>query len=292
MKTLILPKPKNTLYRVFALALFFLLLLFFLLSTYQANLFTQKWKGAFDQYITVQIPSFDRQGEAVSEELFKDLVTIVKKTEGISQVDIYSQKEVRHMFESQIIHIQDLENLKLPRLLDVKIEDRDAFNFELFKQDLQAIIGNVEIIADQQLLMPYVKSAQFAETVSLTLSLLILLGLLGYSFLLFKEKLTLFQSYWQYLFHMGCDVRKLYLMLVRSQVILMGIAAFVAMVGFYLFFYWGHSELKLLLPDIFTSEIWSNILFMFFMMVLILLTSHLTLTKLYFKSSLKKWISP
>lgn len=243
--------------------------------------------GAFDSYFTVQIPPYHKDDEKVTDQNLFDVQTILKNTNYITEVEAYSKEEIMKMFE-QTIQTVDLDKYDLPHLFNVKITNRQDFRFDLLKQDLQAIVQNITILSDQELLIPYVKLAEFMVTFSYLFCFILMIWFLSHMIHLAKERSLKHEAYWSSLFQMGMPHKTIYTIYIRPIMRVYFFSTLIAGFGFFLLHsLYGH-HLTLLFPNIMSTELLASLVGTYILSLCISLFVFTLYSYKLFKSHLMK----
>lgn len=105
------------------------------------------WNKSVSGVITVQIPTFDEQGEPREEAVGVDIenaLIILRSAVGIKGAEVLSETQMRALMSPWLGDL-DTNNLPVPKLIDVRLEENVRVDFAKLQEELKAQVPSATI---------------------------------------------------------------------------------------------------------------------------------------------------
>ncbi|MDG1287289.1 MAG: hypothetical protein P8P30_06950 [Rickettsiales bacterium] len=155
-------------YLPYFIALMIFLAAFFLAGGITVGTLLEDKKQDFSEWLTVQIPA------DISDKKYESLERLIKKTGGVSETRLLATEDVAEMISPWFGNDTALvETLNIPKVLEVKLEDRSRFNIDELTKSLKKPFPNVQIDTHEQWLEHYLNFIRILEIGAYLLALLV-----------------------------------------------------------------------------------------------------------------------
>lgn len=99
----------------------------------------QTWNRAVSGSLTIQIPSYDISGVSRKEEMQQDIektMALLNSWQGVTEASVLSDTQMSALMEPWLGVMDKIEEMPLPKLIDVQLQQNFSFDFDGFKQTL------------------------------------------------------------------------------------------------------------------------------------------------------------
>ncbi|WP_455374013.1 cell division protein FtsX [Limibacillus halophilus] len=140
-----------------------------LASALAMNTVVTSWQSAFTGKLTVQIPAAEEGEEAVQRERIAAITDLLKMQEGIDEVELLGEAETRALVEPWLGDVASLEELPLPALIAVTLEEEATPDLTSLSIRLQEAAPGAVLDDHQQWLGDVLSSLRSLQVLSLAL---------------------------------------------------------------------------------------------------------------------------
>ncbi len=140
-----------------------------LASALAMNTVVTSWQSAFTGKLTVQIPAAEEGEEAMQRERIAAITDLLKMQEGIDEVELLGEAETRALVEPWLGDVASLEELPLPALIAVTLEEEATPDLTSLSIRLQEAAPGAVLDDHQQWLGDVLSSLRSLQVLSLAL---------------------------------------------------------------------------------------------------------------------------
>lgn len=141
------------------------------------------WKKGVQGSLTIQVPPIeevkDGQTKIQYEKSIDEIFTILSQTQGIEQVRVVDDQTLLGLLEPWLGKQDSLNNLPIPRLIEVIVSSDNSLKLDLLQQDLIAINSDITVQDHQKFIQPIFEFVESLQLLAITILGLILLSMMG-----------------------------------------------------------------------------------------------------------------
>ena len=108
----------------------------------------QTWNRAVAGSLTIQVPTYDVSGMPRSEAVQADVdgvLAVLQTTAGVAGADVLTDDDMATLMEPWLGVLDKVEELPIPKLIDVRLKKDQAFDFAAFQQTLSETVPAAQV---------------------------------------------------------------------------------------------------------------------------------------------------
>jgi cell division transport system permease protein len=138
-------------------------------SALAMNTVVTSWQSAFTGKLTVQIPAAEEGGEELQRERIAAIADLLKMQAGVEEVELLGEAETRALIEPWLGDVASLDELPLPALIAVTLEEEAAPDLTSLSIRLQEAAPGAVLDDHQQWLGEILTNLRSLQILSLSL---------------------------------------------------------------------------------------------------------------------------
>lgn len=119
-----------------------------LFASMSLNNIISHWNGVVSGSLTIQQPTYDLTGLDRHDDAIKELDTIkeyLKQQSFVESVHILNDDEMEQLMSPWLENLKELNELPIPKLIDVKLKKDVSFSLDNFKNDINALAPYAQV---------------------------------------------------------------------------------------------------------------------------------------------------
>ncbi len=142
----------STLFLTWITALMGFLSSLLLVAAFSLTNILSSWDKSVSGSVTIQVPTYHISGESRVEEAGKDvekIVSFLQTKAGIKSAAVVSDDKMENLLEPYLGSVSHINQLPLPKLIDVQIMQNSQTNFKTLSDDLKDIAPMAQVDSHQ-----------------------------------------------------------------------------------------------------------------------------------------------
>ena len=138
----------------------------------------QTWNRAVVGSLTIQVPTYEISGEPREEAVQTDLeaiISLLETTSGVASSHVLTDTEMATLMEPWLGVLDKVEDLPLPKLVDIRLSKEQHFDFAAFQQALETSAPAAQVDSHRMWLTHLIEMARGIQNMILFVLILLIL---------------------------------------------------------------------------------------------------------------------